>query len=709
MTEADRQYVGIPWKKHGHSREGCDCVGLTWLWLTEQASVQMPPPSPKMEARADELLKDHKLFKAEELKRGDAVFFKHKASGKIRHVAIYLGDGKLLTIVAGATSRIENGFTLLKRFGFMPVNAIPPGDSERLSKAFSDTRVGWVAVIGIVISLALSAVSYLMSSSTTAATTAASTTKSSGKYSANTGGLATAKDPELPLPDILGKVVVAGNCVYQQLPVKDYATGNSPPQMWNQVIILNSAPSQFIDLSSLQVNGLAYSDSSFHSGSNLDGIALNPPQSDPSPIINGNLNGDTYVPSVSSYLGSYDIQVRVDVRAGADRNFPVYGFSGCSYLVFRLINSDNFQTFNITIRVLGRLCRTFDEDGFIVTTRTGGTLSGADGVQTRFKMGHEDVIAISSLTVNGTSYSEISPAAQTGNVYHLNKTKGFVEFINAPPNAATILVTYTYYPRAFTRNPAAHIIYLLTEPRRGKGFSADRIDWAEAVAARDYHDEALSWNDVTGVSTAPRFQTDYSIDTEGTVQDHLQVLLDACHSALLLVSGKFILRPIKDGASVYSFDPSNIMLDDTGQSSFKASLQDRSTRSNRVKVAYHSEDTLNSETDVMADDEVNQADRDGRAGDNGIVEEDLKFYAVTTYPQASRLALTILRERVGSNWLYTWKTNIQGLALIPGDFVDVTHPSLPSPAKILRLETTEYDSDDRLTLTASEVVPSAYF
>ncbi len=654
------------------------------------------------------MLGDLPGFKPGLLKRGDAVFFRHRPSQKIRHVAIYLGDGRLLTTVAGAGSRIENGWVLLRRLGFDPVATIVADDADRLARALADPELGWVTVALLALSFALSyAVSYLSSSATTSATDATTATTVSGKYSANTGGLATSKTAEIPLPDILGAVVVAGNCVYQQLPVKDHATSNSPPQAWNQVIVLESGPSQSLDYTSLQVNGLSYQDTSFHAGSNLAGIYVNP--NNPDQAVIGNISGDTYVPSVTLYHGSYGIDVAVDPRAGGDRSFPVYGFSGCSYLVFRLFDSSAFASFNVTIRVKGRRCRQFDEDGFLRTSVSSEHLTGANGSKVRFKMAGTDIDAVSAITVNGTPYAAMALGSQTGNVYHLNKTKGFVEFMTAPANAATILISYTYFTRVFTQNPALHVVYLLTEPRRGKAFSEDRIDWAAAVAARDYYNEEVSWTDTSGVASGRRYQTNYSIDTKKTVQDHLQVLLDACHSSLLLVAGKFILTPINDGDSVFSFDTSNILVDSSNNSTFKASLQDRASKANRVKLSYYSEDTLNSQTDVIADDEANQAARAGRAGDGGIVETDLTFYAVTNYPQAARLAETLVREYVNSNWLWTWKTNIQGLALMPGDLVDVTHPSVTGAGKKMRIESLEYDENDLLAITASEYVESAYF
>src|SRR5262249_13605224 len=96
-----------------------------------------------------------------------------------------------------------------------------------------------------------------------------------------------------------------------------------------------------------------------------------------------------------------------------------------------------------------------------------------------------------------------------------------------------------------------------------------------------------------------------------------------------------------------------------------------------------------------------------RVGNNGIVDDNLKFPALSTRDQAERLGNMMVQEQVYSNWVYRWKTSIRGLALQPGDIVDVTHPSLTSPGKNLRIETLEYDEEDHLQIRVSDYVPSA--
>jgi hypothetical protein len=186
---------------------------------------------------------------------------------------------------------------------------------------------------------------------------------------------------------------------------------------------------------------------------------------------------------LTTYLGTHDISVPVDIRASYDRNFPIYGFSGCTYLVLRLIDSTKFTNFNMLVPLAGRYFRLFNSSGFITGTLTGESLAGADGTKVRFKTTYPDIKSVASVTVNGTAYTEMSAINQSGNVFNLNKTKGFIEFLTAPAAAATVLITYTAYSQtgAVERNPAMHLVFLLTDKWHGKGYDESKINW---VAAR---------------------------------------------------------------------------------------------------------------------------------------------------------------------------------------------------------------------------------
>lgn len=694
MKPPDQNYVGWPWKTGGRSRDGVDCVGLACAWLESETGWMASIPASTSGGDATELLKGCS-FDAAALQRGDLIFFANR-TGLVKHVAIWLGDGKLLHIIQGLESRVENGFVLLRRLGLRPVAALNPKDSALAADALADPVLGdvvtWV-LFGI--SIVLSAVSFLL---------APKLNRQGNKYGRyGFDSLITRNSPEIPLPDLLGQVVVAGNSPYTQLSDKNL-TSTQASQKVNKVVVLCAGPCEEVDLvDGLTINGLTYTDKYFKSDPALEGFTANPAQTK-AEAVTGTIESVTLVPSFTVYPGTNDISVPVDIRASYDRTFPIYGFNGCTYVVFRLIDSAKFSQFNVTAKVRGRKCRTFDTDGFVVNTVTGEALGTGDSSTRRWKLDFDDIASVTSVTVNSVAWTEISAGNQTGNVYHLNRTKGYIEFPDNIPGAVAIAASYTYYERAWTQNPVSQVVYLLTEKLRGKGFDASKIDWDAAVEFRDRCDETVTWANSNGTLDVVRYTSNYALDYRKPVQEHLRAVLDSCRGTLFESGGKFVIRERTTGASVFSFNESNILKD-----SFTSELIDRSERPNRIKLFYHSASGYNAETEVIRDDRIDQLAREPRLGNDGIVDENLKFPAVDNQEQAERLGEMILRESVSSLWNCVFRTTIQGIALEPGDLVDVTHSSQPTwAAKLFRVEDVKLGEDDRLELNLTEYVAEAF-
>ena len=725
MLATDSQYVGLPWKRGGRDRSGLDCAGLALLFLQEQFNFTAPSPKtdlsdPEKHALAEQFLKNSRT----EQHRGDLVFFRWRETGQITHVAIYLGcaapqesaadilsaeqpnrgsdsdhpprSGKYLHITAGGTSRIENGLTLLTRLGYERAGAISPKDAEAICATLNLPQMGWTAIVMIVISIALSLASaFLMPRPKLG-----KLRSERGRYGYD--GMYTQTNSELPLPDLLGAVTIAGNAPYTSLQDKTLTVTDATTQKANKIVILCASPMAALNDPSqnIKINGLQLDNEYFKN------FSVNPAQTK-AEAVDGTIDGVSNVPSVSIYKNDHAISVPVDIRATYDRNFPVYGFSGCSYLVFRLIDSNKFQNFSMTANVWGRKCRTFTTAGFTKTTVTAESLTGANGTKVRFKLANFDIAAVTSVTVNSTAYSLISPTAQTGFVYHLNRTKGYIEFITAPANGAAILVSYTYYPRAFTQNPASHLVYLLSEPIHGKGVDESRLTptfWQAAVDFRDYCDQSVTWRNATGTTTQPRYRCNYAIDFRKDIQDHVRAVLDSCYGYLFQSNGTWIMKPRKSETSVFSFNPNNILRD-----TFWSEQITRSDRANLVKAFIHPADTYNAEAEVSRADDNDIRARSARIGNNGIVDMTVKLPAVDDFSQAERMAETLLREEVNTRWACGFKTNILGVALEPGDVIDVTHGSRPNwSEKLFRIEDIDYDPEDRMLLKCSEYVPAAY-
>lgn len=699
IAERDFIYCGIPWRAGGRTREGVDCAGLARLFLHEEMGIDLTIPDTTEPGKVDaeEALKGCRMTAAQDLQRGDLIFFRHIETQRICHVAICLGGAKILHIVKGDESRIDNGFKLTQRMKLRPCAAVSSSDTVRLAAALSDPVVGEVGIVTLlVLSILLAVASYALSPKL------GRLGNKYGRYGFD--ALVTQNSPEVPLPDLLGSVVVAGNSPYTQQSEKS-ASATAASQKANKIIILASAPSEEIDYQTgLKINGLAWNDIFFNAGSTTEGIWIDPAQTK-AEAVTGTINGDSNVPSVSLYDGAYGIAVDVDVRAQYDREFPLYGFSGCSYMVFRLIDSTKFQNFNVTTRVKCRKCRTFDESGFIQTNETTASLGTGDGSTVRWKLPYEDVIVIGAMSIPSlaTDYYEMSASNQTGNVYLLNRTKGYVEFLTAP---ASGLIQYTaaHYEREWSQNPAMQIVYLLTEKGRGLGLTEDKIDWPSFVDFRDFCDASITYQSATGEVTGPRWVTNYAVDFRKPIQEHIQAILDGCHAILFPSGGKFVIASIGAGTSVFSFTTANIL-----EGSFASELIDRAERANRIKVLYHSEETHNAEAEVIVDHAADQAARSTRMGNNGVVDANLKLEAVTSPSQAERIAMAHLEEEVGGRNRARFKTTLKGLALQKGDVIDVTHPCRPSwSARLMRIEDLSHDEDDRLEITALDYTPGAY-
>ena len=697
IAQHDFVYDGLPWLKGGRTRAGLDCAGLALLFLKEELGIEVPAPPDTTNPEsvdAERALQETMLGIGQDARRGDLVFFRHRETRKICHVGVLLEGGKLLHIVHGCTSRIDNGFALTKRLKLDPVGIVRSTDAPKMAALLA--QVGDVStIVAIVIAIVSAVASYLL-------------TPKLGRQGNRYGrygfdALVTKNTPEIPLPDLLGSVVVAGNSPYTQLKEAG-AGGTAASQKANKIVIFASAECEEIDYQTgLKVNGYGWNDPYFYDGTQFDGMYINPPQTKAA-AVTGTILGESNVPSISLYTGAYATSVPVDVRAQYDREFPLYGFSGCSYAVFRLIDSSKFQNFNVTCRVKGRKCRKFDENGFLLTD-SGVVNFVPDGVTTRFDLGYRDVDSIGLVSFASVGWTEMSASNQTGLVYSLNKTKGYIECLSAPASGGVNkTLNVSYYEREWTQNPASHLVYLLTEKGRGLGLTEDRIDWAAANDLQAHCAEVLTYQSSNGEVAAARWLGNYAIDFRKPIQEHIQAILDACHAVLFLSGGKWVMKAITAESSVFSFTTANIL-----EGSFSSELIDRAERANRIKVLFHSEEAHNAESEVIADNQDDQRTRAPRSGNNGVVDANLKLEAVTNPAQAERLALAFLEEEVGARQRATWKTNVKGLALQIGDVVDVTHPSRPSwAAKLLRIDELSHDTEDRLEIVATEYTPGAY-
>lgn len=85
------ELIGTPYRWGGASvSKGFDCSGLLVYLFRSEAGVNIPRTTASM------LNSNAKTIHRQNLKHGDAVFFKHNGSGRMNHVGIYIGDGRFI-------------------------------------------------------------------------------------------------------------------------------------------------------------------------------------------------------------------------------------------------------------------------------------------------------------------------------------------------------------------------------------------------------------------------------------------------------------------------------------------------------------------------------------------------------------------------------------------------------------------------------------
>jgi len=347
----DESFVGVPFRKYGRTFQAADCVGIVWLYLRHALKSDIELPDRNLDTKPDQAELESLINKPTWNERGDVIFFRHKKTGKITHLAVALGNGRLLHSTGNA-SRIDDGPKLIERLGYKPVGAIASNDAARLQRAIQCAEIGdpvtWTVVMLLVISIALSAASYAMSPKPKLN----GRRNQKGAYSYDSQF--TAVSSELPLPDILGRVHIAGNAIYTTLQDKTEDIVTPASVRMNRMIVYSSGPAEGIDWEgfNIRVNGLHYDNRWWYKQTvqsiERHGWAINPAQTKDE-AVNGTFDTgltvgipplpDVYTnqPSLSLYTGAHDKDVPVDIRASYDRNMPVYGLSGCCYIVARFM------------------------------------------------------------------------------------------------------------------------------------------------------------------------------------------------------------------------------------------------------------------------------------------------------------------------------------------------------------------------------------
>lgn len=111
-------WAGTPYRHQASAKgAGADCLGLlrgVWRDIYESEPETPPPYRPDWyEGRGEDLLlsKAHEyLVKADNMQAGDVIVFRMRPKAAAKHVAIYIGDDRMIHAVSGR-SVSENNLT----------------------------------------------------------------------------------------------------------------------------------------------------------------------------------------------------------------------------------------------------------------------------------------------------------------------------------------------------------------------------------------------------------------------------------------------------------------------------------------------------------------------------------------------------------------------------------------------------------------------
>lgn len=83
-------WIGVPYRYGGNSRFGVDCSGLVCVAFEKGADIKLPRSSYEQADFCKKVSRD-------KIQPGDLIFFTSKKGGsRINHVAIYLGENKIV-------------------------------------------------------------------------------------------------------------------------------------------------------------------------------------------------------------------------------------------------------------------------------------------------------------------------------------------------------------------------------------------------------------------------------------------------------------------------------------------------------------------------------------------------------------------------------------------------------------------------------------
>lgn len=235
------------------------------------------------------------------------------------------------------------------------------------------------------------------------------------------------------------------------------------------------------------------------------------------------------------------------------------------------------------------------------------------------------------------------------------------------------------------QNPADVIFDYLTDVEYGKGLADSDLNLASFQAARTY--------------CASRYQINGVLDTENTLMENTENLIQSCNGMLIFHNGEYKLK-IKgnEDAATRTFDQDNILSDVT------VSLADIKSRLNKITLNFANDDaTINYNDDVVIRDNATYKTQD--AGRRLEAQLDMPLITDKTLIEnigdylmdSTRDAMTIEFDAAHTEF-----------GLEAGEVIKVTLADYGFTNKQFRVVQTELTTDNKLNVIAQEYTQSIH-
>jgi len=255
--------------------------------------------------------------------------------------------------------------------------------------------------------------------------------------------------------------------------------------------------------------------------------------------------------------------------------------------------------------------------------------------------------------------------------------------------------------REYSHNPAECIRDFLTNDIYGAGVPESWIDDTSFGEVAEYCNVLV--DDGAG-GTEVRFRLDIAIDNTRPALDIINDMLGTFGGYITLTGETIKLHVEKAGESAaQAFTMDNIL-----EGSFGYSQMAKDELPNRLLVQYVDPNQEWQRIEALAEDKVDQDEREALQLGQHIVEKKVSLLGITRFSQASRMAKRYLRLAKYSSIMCGIKVGIDALFCEVGDIVTISHDVTGWTSKPFRILAIQESEKDIMQLMLREYTSDVY-